>query len=241
MPASSHSKINALARGDTEVRQCFSPDELVLSYRTLILPKQTSDTGATPIEGSCPHKRKNTHTGTRAAGQVPAPRTCGHLPCRFQPCLGRAKSSPYHSFSVSGCCCSAPPSAASACADPSSRRCQRLAGGGSRVSRILGWVFPFGSRPFDHRRDSWVSPDRSRSSNDSMCGSDEVRCTPMVALPHLERLPTVRPYAGQHRDFARGAGLPWAPTARASRPLSRAAVGARPSPCLRIEPSSLHW
>ena len=152
MPASSHSKINALARGDTEVRQCFSPDELVLSYRTLILPKQTSDTGATPIEGSCPHKRKNTHTGTRAAGQVPAPRTCGHLPCRFQPCLGRAKSSPYHSFSVSGCCCSAPPSAASACADPSSRRCQRLAGG--RVSRepdtwvgLPIWLSPVRSPP----------------------------------------------------------------------------------------------
>ena len=63
---------------------------------------------------------------------------------------------------------------------------------GSDVSRIPGFVFPLGSRPFDHRQASCVSPDRSLSSNDPMCGSDEVRCTPKVALPPLMDTMTFR-------------------------------------------------
>ena len=39
---------------------------------------------------------------------------------------------------------------------------------------------------------SCVSPDRSASSKDSMCGSDEGRCTPMMALPPLTDTTTLQ-------------------------------------------------
>ena len=54
---------------------------------------------------------------------------------------------------------------------------------GSRVSQIPRLVFPCGFRPFDHSWDSVCQSEKVPSSNNSMCGSDVGRFTPMVALP----------------------------------------------------------
>ena len=72
-------------------------------------------------------------------------------------------------------------------------------GSGSRVSRVPRLVSPSGTRPFGHRHDLLCHPERSRLSNDSMCGSDEVRCTPMVALLPLMDTTSFRLSGGPER------------------------------------------